>query len=118
MERLENERGGYVTAAFPEGVVQAAQYGNNVKAHAVYMSVEQPVPCERVSEHFASRMNLPVSAGSVCNFKKEAYEKLETFEERVKGRLVSAPVLHCDETGERGDGRNGGFARGLRGVNA
>jgi transposase len=98
-ERLENEQGEYITAAFPEGLVQAAQYGNSVKAHGVYMSCEQLVPCERVSEHFASQMNLPVSAGSVCNFKKEGYERLEKFEEWVKGRLVLAPVLHCDETG-------------------
>jgi transposase len=98
-ERLENERGGYITAEFPEGVVQAAQYGNSVKAHAVYMSCEQLVPCERVSEHFAGQMNLPLSAGSVCNFKKEGHERLESFEEWVKEQLVVAPVLHCDETG-------------------
>ncbi|GHV87384.1 transposase [Spirochaetia bacterium] len=98
-ERLENERGEYITAEFPEGLVQAAQYGNGVKAHGVYMSVEQLVPCERVSEHFDSQMNLPVSAGSICNFKKEAYEKLETFEEWVKSQLTASGVLHCDETG-------------------
>jgi hypothetical protein len=50
------------------------------------MSVDQMVPCERVSEYFASQMNLPVSAGSVCNFKKEGYERLEGFEKWVKGR--------------------------------
>jgi hypothetical protein len=83
-ERLENEHGEYITAEFPEGLVQAAQYGNDVKAHGVYMSVEQLVPCERVSEHFDSQLNLPVSAGSICNFKKEAYERLETFEEWLK----------------------------------
>jgi transposase len=98
-ERLVNERGEYITAEFPEGVVQAAQYGNSVKAHAVYMSVEQLVPCERASEHFDSQMNLPVSCGSICNFKEEAYERLETFEERLKARLIGSGVLHCDETG-------------------
>jgi transposase len=98
-ERLENEHGEYVTAEFPGGLVQAAQYGNSVKAHGVYMSVEQLVPCERVSEHFDSQLNLPVSAGSICNFKKEAYERLETFEEWLKTRLIASGVLHCDETG-------------------
>jgi transposase len=98
-ERLENEQGEYVTAEFPEGLVQTAQYGNGVKAHGVYMSVEQLVPCERVSEHFDSQLNLPVSAGSICNFKKEAYKRLEIFEEWVKTRLTTSEVLHCDETG-------------------
>jgi hypothetical protein len=87
-ERLENERDEYITAEFPEGVVQAAQYGNSVKAHAVYMSIEQLVPRKSVSEHFAGQMNLPLSAGSVCNFKKEAYERLESFEEWVISRRI------------------------------
>jgi transposase len=98
-ERLENENGGHIRAEFPEGLVQAAQYGNGVKAHAVYMSVEQLVPCERVSEHFDSQLNLPVSAGSICNFKQEAYKGLEIFEKWVKTRLSMSGVLHCDETG-------------------
>jgi hypothetical protein len=34
-ERLVNEHGGYVTAEFPDGLMQAAQYGNDVKAHGV-----------------------------------------------------------------------------------
>ncbi|MDR0656319.1 MAG: transposase, partial [Treponema sp.] len=61
-------------------LIQAAQYGNGVKAHAVYMSVEQSVPCERVADHFESQIHIPVSAGSICNFKKEAYTLLEYFE--------------------------------------
>jgi transposase len=72
-ERPVNEGGEYRTAEFPEGPVQAAQYGNGVKARGVYMSVEQPVPRGRVSEHFDSQMNLPVSAGSIRNFRKEAH---------------------------------------------
>jgi hypothetical protein len=38
------------------------------------------VPCERASEHFANQSTIPLSAGSVCNFKEEAYTKLEWFE--------------------------------------
>jgi transposase len=76
-----NEKDGKVTAEFLEGVGKAAQYGKGVKVHSVSKSVEQMIPCERVSEHFGSRMGLPISAGSVCNFKREAYEMLETYEE-------------------------------------
>jgi transposase len=79
-EILENELGERVTAPFPEGVVREAQYGEGVKAQAVYMSVHQMVPCERVSEHFENQINIPISAGSVCNFKEEAYRKLWWFE--------------------------------------
>jgi transposase len=98
-EIVENEQGERVTAGFPEGLVQAAQYGDSVKAHAVYMSVHQMVPCDRVSEHFANQINIPLSAGSVCNFKEEAYSKLEWFEKWVTERLQKEAVLNCDETG-------------------
>jgi transposase len=40
-EIVENERGERLTAPFPEGVVQSAQYGGSAKAHAVYMPVHQ-----------------------------------------------------------------------------
>jgi transposase len=98
-EILENERGERVRAEFPEGVVQSAQYGASVKSHAVYMSVHQMVPCERVSEHFANQITIPLSAGSVCNFKEEAYTKLGWFEGWVTEVLQGEAVLNCDETG-------------------
>jgi transposase len=98
-EILINEQGIKITAEFPEGLVQKAQYGSGVKAQGVYMSVYQLIPCERVSEHFSSQVPIPVSSGSVCNFKQEAYKKLEWFEQWVKERLKSEKILHCDETG-------------------
>jgi transposase len=98
-ERLVNEKGEYYTAGFPEGIVQSAQYGKGVKAHGVYLSVEQAVPCQRISEHFENQIHIPVSAGSVCNFKKEAYTMLGYFKTWVISRLIDAKVLHFDETG-------------------
>jgi hypothetical protein len=41
VEILENKQGKQVIVPFPEGVLQGAQYGDGVKAHAVYMSVYQ-----------------------------------------------------------------------------
>jgi transposase len=98
-EIVVNEKGKRITAPFPEGVTQSAQYGGSVKAHAVYMSVHQMIPCERVSEHFESQIHIPLSSGSVCNFKEEASEKLEWFDEWVNGKLQKEAVLNCDETG-------------------
>jgi transposase len=98
-EILVNENGIKVTAEFPEGLVQKAQYGNGVKAHSVYMSVHQLIPYERVSEHFASQMGLPLSSGTVHNFKEEAYNLLESYEAWVKERIRHSKIIHCDETG-------------------
>jgi transposase len=98
-EILVNEAGGKVTAEFPSGLVQKAQYGNGVKAHSVYMSVRQLIPCERVSEHFASQMGLPLSAGTVHNFKEEAHNLLEPYEAWVQERIRNSKIIHSDETG-------------------
>jgi hypothetical protein len=69
---------------FPKGLVQTAQYGNSVKAHGVYMSVEQAVSVERISEHLENQIRVPVSGGSIYKFKKEVYTLLEDFEPWVK----------------------------------
>jgi transposase len=104
-EILVNEAGEKVTAEFPEGLVQKAQYGNGVKAHSVYMSVKQLIPCERVSEHFSSQMGLPLSAGTVHNFKEEAYNLLEPYEEWVKEQIRRSKIIHGDETGIAVEGK-------------
>ena len=98
-EILVNEKGEKVTAPFPEGLVQKAQYGNGVKTNSVYMSVQQLVPCQRVGDHFSSQMGLPLSAGTVHNFKKEAYNLLEPYEAWVKEQIQASKIIHTDETG-------------------
>lgn len=42
---------------------------------------------------------LMISQGSLCNFNREAFEKLESFELDVLSRLDSEDVLNSDETG-------------------
>ena len=44
-------------------------------------------------------MHIPVSTGSVFNFNKEAYERLEPFEQWAKTELAKALLMHADETG-------------------
>jgi transposase len=104
-EILENEEGIRIEASFPPGVTMSAQYGAGVKAQAVYMSVYQMVPCDRIAEQFAGQLGIPLSPGSVCNFKENAYKRLEKFEEWVKKKLIEAYLLHLDETGVNIAGR-------------
>ena len=75
------------------------QYGLKLKAHAVYLSQHQLIPYDRIRDHFADQMHIPVSTGSVFHFNQEAYERLEGFEQWVKTELACFPVLHADETG-------------------
>ena len=104
---LQDDKGKQFVAVFPEGVSKAAQYGSGVKAHSVYMSQSQLIPQARVVESFESQMNLPVSKGSISNFNKEAYLRLEIFENWAKAKLIDSKLVHADETGINLNGQNG-----------
>ncbi|MET0006202.1 MAG: IS66 family transposase [Candidatus Thiodiazotropha sp.] len=96
---LEDNHGNRFVAAFPEGVNRPVQYGLNLKANAVYMSQYQLIPYDRVRDHFQEQMQIPVSAGSVFNFNKDAYDRLEYFEQWTKAQLAKSGLMHADETG-------------------
>lgn len=96
---LEDQSGKRYTAPFPDGVTRPVQYGSGVKVHSVYMSQFQLIPYNRVEEHFRYELQIPVSAGSINNFNKDAFERLEYFEQWIKKELIQQPLLHGDETG-------------------
>lgn len=98
-EILEGNKGKRFVASFPKGVTKAVQYGRSVKEHSVYMSQYQLIPYKRVQGYFREQIGIPVSEGSIYHFNEEAYDLLETFEEKVKAELATAEVLHVDETG-------------------
>ena len=96
---LEDANGKYYTASFPEGVSRPVQYGVNVKVHSVYMSQYQLIPYNRVEENFQDQVGIPISSGSIYNFNKDAYARLEAFEAIVKSKLIESELCHADETG-------------------
>lgn len=98
-EILEDGNGNRFVAEFPEGINRPAQYGSGVKAHAVYMSQFQLLPYDRIRDYFDERMGFALSAGSIFNFNKQAYDLLEPFEVLAKHRLAGAGIVHADETG-------------------
>lgn len=102
---LEGFNGKRYTAPFPEGVSRPVQYGVNVKVHSVYMSQYQLVPYHRVEENFQDQVGIPISAGSVYNFNKDVYKRLENFEAIVKSKLIESSLCHADETGINVDGK-------------
>jgi transposase len=96
---LEDNQGNRFVASFPEGVNRPVQYGLSLKATAVYMSQYQLIPYDRIRDHFQDQMHIPVSAGSIFNFNKEAYEGLESFGQWAKTQLARSELMHADETG-------------------
>ncbi len=96
---LQDEKGKRFVAPFPEGVTKAVQYGNSIKAHAVYMSQYQLLPYNRIEEYFAEQLQIPISQGSLFNFNKEAFKNLADFNNIAKDKLASSELMHVDETG-------------------
>ncbi|MEI7775927.1 MAG: IS66 family transposase [Verrucomicrobiota bacterium] len=96
---LKDEDGTLFVAKFPDGVTRPVQYGASIKAHSVYMSQQQLVPYDRIRDYFADQCGIPLSAGTIFNFNREAYDLLETFESIVKKRLIVQELLNVDETG-------------------
>jgi len=102
---LEDENGKRFVASFPQGVTKAVQYGNSLKAHAVYMSQYQLIPYNRVQEYFAEQLQIPISQGSIYNFNQDAFKKLTAFSDIVKDKLAASSRMHVDETGVNLDGK-------------
>ena len=104
-EILQDRDGKKFVAPFPQGVERSAQYGPDLKAHAVYMSQFQLIPYDRIQDYFADQCSISLSTGSLFNFNKEAYTQLEGFAEIAVARLIASKVLHVDETGINIGGR-------------
>ena len=47
----------------------------------------------RIEEHFLDQMQVPVSAGSIVNFNKDAFERLEFFDDWVKKQLLFSALI-------------------------
>lgn len=103
---MSDEYGCLYTASFPEFVTKAVQYGNSLKSHVVYLSQFQLIPYLRLKEHFTYNAGIPLGTGSIYNFNKEAFDRLETFEEWVRKQAETALILHVDETGINVNGDN------------
>ena len=98
-EVLVDPQGKKFIASFPKHVTRPVQYGSCVKAQAVYMSQSQLIPYQRTCDYFIAQAAIPISPGSIFNFNKEAFTRLEHFETWVKNKLATQEVLHADETG-------------------
>lgn len=102
---LEDTEGKRYVAEFPKGINRPIQYGQSIKAHAVYLSQFQLIPYERVADYFMNEAAIPISVGSLFNFNQEAFEQLEAFDVLAKQRLIGSTVINADETGINVNGK-------------
>ena len=97
---------GETKADFPDGVISSAQYGERVRAAAVYLNVQQLVPEDRV----AQAMNDLFGAQSLCsasvtNWVNDKAAGSEAVAAQIAALAAQAPVRCLDETGFRVAGK-------------
>lgn len=86
---------------FPADVTQAAQYGSQVKAAAVYLTQYQQLPIDRTAQALRDLFGLSVSVGSVQNYIEKAACLLRPMADQINLAIQAAPVVHFDETSMR-----------------
>lgn len=103
---LDDQNGNSFVAPFPPHVTRPVQYGQDLKAHSVYLSQFQLLTYNRIDDYFGEEINVPVSMGSIYNFNKEAFVLLKKFDDIAKQKLIRASVLQVDETGINVNGKH------------
>ena len=92
-------------AAFPEGVNAPVQYGEGLKAAAVYLKNYQFLPYDRTCELLNDVFGCPMSEGTLANIIAQSHTLAADPVEKIKELIEQAAVAHFDETGSRVDGK-------------
>ncbi|MBC2581853.1 IS66 family transposase [Clostridium sp. DJ247] len=88
------------TAIFPEEIKNTIQYGERLKAVAVYLTQYQLIPYKRGAELIEDLFNHHLSEGSMVTFNQSCHDNLETITNKIRNSLTSSTgAVHFDETG-------------------
>ena len=90
----------------PAQIQHEVAYGPRIKALSTYLHSYQQLPLKRITGFFGEVFNIKLSQGSVVNFIKRAYQKLEGFEVQLKNSLLGESAIFCDETSMRVNQKN------------
>jgi transposase len=89
-------------AAFPDGVVSAVQYGERVKAAAVYLNIQQLIPEDRTAQALSDLFGAPlICPASIVAWVGKKAQELGQVYACIGERVAEAKVRHLDETGFR-----------------
>lgn len=94
-----------VKAEFPEGVSRATQYGNRLKAQAVYLNNYQLLPLARICELFDDFYNHHPSESLILNSNNALSDAIASTLEAIQAQIKAADTVHCDESGMRVEGK-------------
>ena len=97
--------GGVKTGSFPENIKAAVQYGKNLQAMVVAFNTVGAVSINRTHEILSSVFNIPLATGTIKNMVTRCAEALKDTYERIRLKMITLGLVHCDETGTRVDGK-------------
>jgi transposase len=93
---------GETKAAFPEGVVSPTQYGERIKAAAIYLNIQQLIPEDRTAQALSDLFGAPlICPASIVAWVRKKGEDLRQVHARIGERVAEVKVRHLDETGFR-----------------
>src|SRR5271168_5152878 len=93
---------GETKAAFPEGVISSTQYGERIRAAAIYLNVQQLIPEDRVAQALNDLFGAPqLCPASVVAWVGKKDQELQPVYELIGEKVAGAKVRHLDETGYR-----------------
>lgn len=93
---------GLTKAAFPSGVASPTQYGERIKAAAIYLNVQQLIPEDRAARALSDLFGAPlICPASVVAWVGKKAEELSEIYKSIGERVAEAGVRHLDETGYR-----------------
>ena len=99
--RCEHCRG-ETKAAFPDGVVSPVQYGERVKAAAIYLNIQQLIPEDRTAQALSDLFGAPlICPASIVAWVGKKAQELRRVYQHIGERVAKAKVRHLDETGFR-----------------
>jgi transposase len=93
---------GETKAAFPDGVVSPVQYGERVKAAAIYLNIQQLIPEDRTAQALSDLFGAPlICPASIVAWVGKKAQELRQVYAFIGARVAEAKVRHLDETGFR-----------------
>ena len=93
---------GETKAAFPDGVVSPTQYGERMRAAAIYLNIQQLIPEDRTAQALSDLFGAPlICPASIVAWVGKKAQELRQVYAFIGERVAEAKVRHLDETGFR-----------------
>ena len=101
----QKNNGEVLSGQFPDGISSSQQYGDGIKSLAASLNTEGMMSVDRIHNLMSAVFLIPCSTGFISSAITELAEKLRPAVEGIFDSLLGSPVVNCDETGFRTDGK-------------